>query len=94
MNHLNLSRHTAFSAGLLTAWLLLVAVMQTLDADPDQALADDAAQARQTAKATQRERHTRQSVCLRTAGLGSEPAELPDGTFTCRPPNTTTVATR
>lgn len=94
MSRLNPSRHTAINVGLLTAWLLLMALMQTLDADPDQALADDAAQARQTAKATQRERHTRQSVCLRTAGFDAEPAELPDGTFTCRSAKSTTVATR
>lgn len=87
------TRHTVFNGVLLAAWLALIACMQTLDADPDQALADDAAQAQQTAQADQRERHTRRSVCLRTAGPGTEPTELPDGTYTCRQV-ATTVATR
>lgn len=86
------TRHTVFNGVLLAAWLALIACMQTLDADPDQALADDAAQAQQTAKAAQRERHTRRSVCLRTAGPGTEPAELPDGSYTCRQTATTVAA--
>lgn len=87
MSHtrITLTRHRAVNACLLAAWLALMAVMQQLDADPDQALADDAASAPATELAQRREWHTRQTVCLRTAGLGAEPSELPDGTYTCRP---------
>lgn len=92
MTHrITLTRHRALNAGLLAAWLLLIAIMQQLAADPDQALADDAASAPATELAQRREWHTRQTVCLRTAGLGAEPSELPDGTYTCRQPQAPAV---
>lgn len=95
--HLNLARTRTrthvLNACLLVAWIGLMAVMQQLDADPDQALADEATQAPKAELAQRRERLTRQSVCLRTTGPATEPAELPDGTYTCRMP-TPTPSTR
>lgn len=96
--------HRLGNAALLTAFLALVSCMQQLDTDPDQELADDHTAAQAHAVAEWRELHARASVCIRTAGPGTEPAELPDGTYVCRDKSghlrepsravTTVVATR
>lgn len=80
MTYTTINLHRAINAALLAAWLLLIAFMQTLDADPDQALADDAAQAPKTALA-QHQHHV--ATCRRVHGPNTEPAENADGQLLC-----------
>lgn len=76
--------HRAGNIALIAGLLLMYACTATLDADPDQAMADDHATAQSQAVAEWRELQSRAVVCIRTAGPGTEPAELPDGTYVCR----------